>query len=80
MVDKHFEDMMIKFLIRNYPVARIKFNNRFRRGIIFDNETPHILINANILVIKQKLITILRIVFNCDKQNAEKIIAKALNI
>lgn len=80
MNDKHFENMMIKFLVRNYPVARIKFNDRFRRGIIFDNGTPHLLIDANTLMIKQKLITILNTVFNCDKQTAINIISKALNI
>lgn len=80
MTDKYFEDMMIKFLVRNYPVARIKHNNRFRRGIMFDNGTPYLLIDANSMPIKQKLITILNVVFNCDKLNAEKIISKALNI
>lgn len=80
MNDKDFENMMIKFLVRNYPVARIKHNNRFRRGIMFDNGTPHLLIDANMFLIKQKLITILNIVFNCDKITATKIISQALNI
>jgi hypothetical protein len=80
MNDKHFENMMIKFLVRNYPVSRIKFNDRFRRGIIFDNGTPHLLIDSNTLLIKQKLITILNTVFNCDKITATRIITQALNI
>lgn len=79
MNDNYFDDMMVKFIIRHFPIARIKFNDRFRRGVIIDG-TPCLLIDANIMIIKQKLITILNTVFNVDKITALRIISKSLNI
>lgn len=36
VVDKN-KALINKFLERNYPVTRIKINNKFKRGIILDN-------------------------------------------
>jgi hypothetical protein len=31
------KDLVLKFIWRNYPIARIKYKMRFRRAIVLDN-------------------------------------------
>ena len=81
MLDEKDEEMILKFIQRNYPVARIKHNMRFRRAIVIDGKNPHILSDANsTLPIKIELGNIIKKIFDCNYITAEKLITKALNI
>ncbi len=81
MLDKIDEEMIIKFIQRHYPVSRIKHNMRFRRAIVIDGKTPHILgDNHSTLPIKIELGNIIKKIFDCNYTTAEKLISRALNI
>ena len=77
-MDKKYEDLIIKFVQRNYPVSRIKTNNRFKRGIVFDDGAY--LFSDGTMPIKSKIINILKKVFDCQTSEAIEIIDKSLNI
>lgn len=77
-MDKVYENLIIKFVQRNYPVSRIKTNNRFKRGIVFDDGAY--LFSDGTMQIKTRLIVILKKVFDCQTNEAIEIIDKALNI
>ena len=77
-MDKVYENLIIKFVQRNYPVSRIKTNNRFKRGIVFDDGAY--LFSDGTMQIKTRLIGILKKVFDCQTNEAIEIIDKALNI
>lgn len=77
-MDKVYENLIIKFIQRNYPVSRIKTNNRFKRGIVFDDGAY--LFSDGTMQIKTRLIGILKKVFDCQTNEAIEIIDKALNI
>ena len=54
----------MKFLHRNFPVSRVKYNGRFRRGIIFDDGEVYLYSDPKHMVsIKYKLINVLRETF-----------------
>lgn len=80
MNDDEFEKLMISFLIKNYPVVRVKNKNRFKRAIILDNGPYLLSDNCSALPIKKKLIGILKLVFDCDTNISNEVITKALNI
>lgn len=59
--------MMLKFLNKNYPVSRIKRNQRFKRGIIVENGTYAISDKRELVILQHALVKILMIVFSCDE-------------
>jgi hypothetical protein len=77
MLNKIDEEMIIKFIQRNYPVSRIKTNNRFKRGIVFDDGAY--LFSDGTMNIKTRLVGILKKVFDCQTNEAIEIIDKTLN-
>lgn len=80
MLNKIDEEMIVKFLQRNYPISRIKSNNRFKRAIVLD-DGAYILSDGNSAKpLKTKLIAILKIIFDCDATISSFLISKALNI
>ena len=80
MVDKDFENIMVQFILRHYPIVRIKHNNRFKRGIILDSGLEYLLINSNTHLVKEKLLAILKTVFNCDDSVAYDVLKKTINL
>jgi hypothetical protein len=80
MVDEKYDEFIISFLSRNYPIVRIKHRNRFKRAIMLD-DGAHLLSDSNSnLIIRRKLTEVLKIVFNYNPQLSDKLIKKALNI
>jgi len=80
MINKIDEEMIVKFLQRNYPVSRIKQNNRFKRAIVLD-DVAYMLSDINSSKpLKTKLIATLKIIFDCDATNAYRLISQALSI
>ena len=80
MLNKTDEEMIIKFLQRNYPVSRIKLNNRFKRAIVLDDGAYMLSDGNSARPLKTKLIATLKTVFDCDATNAYRLISYALNI
>ncbi len=81
MFDEEYKNMIVTFLQRNYPIARVKHENRFRRAIVLDGHEPYFLANtSSMLPIKVNLANTLKIIFDCDRAMAEELISKALSI
>lgn len=60
-------DMLMKFLVRNFPVSRIKHNGRFRRAIVFDGGDIYLCSDQNRLIeLKYKLMVVLKETFLVD--------------
>lgn len=67
MITSFDKKMIVNFMERNYPVSRIKINQRFRRAILLDNGIVFILgERQNYQNFKTSLINILSDIFNVD--------------
>lgn len=74
-------NIMMKFLTRNYPVIRIKDNLRFKRAIILDNGSTYFLSDQHSHIqLKNQLIQVLKTVFYCDDLSSRTVLKKFLNI
>ena len=81
MLDVLDKELMLKFLRRNFPVSRIKYNNQFRRAIVIDDGSYYLLGERNqLLALINKLNVILIIVFSCDIQTSKDIVNIFLSI
>lgn len=80
MLDKMYEDMIISFLQKNYPVSRIKVNGRFKRAIVLDDGAYFLSDSNSTKPLKTKLINTLKTIFDCDANNSFRLITSALNI
>lgn len=57
----------MKFLIKNFPISRIKYNGRFRRGIKFDNGKTYLCSDHNAMInLKYLLMDVLKETFLVD--------------
>lgn len=75
------EDFMLNFLTRNYPITRLKYQNKFRRGIKLDNGNIHLLKNTELnLRLQVDLISILEIIFNYDHKTNVSVVKTYLNL
>jgi len=69
------KNMAIKFLRRNYPVSRVKINNKFKRAIILNNGETYLLSDKNAhKELKEKLLTTLAMAFNFDETFSRNIL------
>mgnify|MGYP001602711232 CR=1 FL=1 len=63
-----YNDLMLKFLNHNFSVLRVKSDGRFKRAIIFDNNTFFISHPEALQILKIKLIDLLTKIFSCDEK------------
>jgi hypothetical protein len=64
MNEKSEVHMLSKFLVRNFPVSRIKHNGRFRRAIIFDDGEIYLYAEQkHMIALKYKLMNVLKETF-----------------
>jgi hypothetical protein len=57
----------MKFLVRSFPISRIKHNGRFRRAIVFDDGEVFLCSDNNRLIeLKYKLMVVLKETFLVD--------------
>jgi hypothetical protein len=74
-------NIMMHFLKRNYPVIRMKDNNRFKRAIILDNGGTYFLSDEHSHIhLKNQLIQILKTVFYCDEKSSRTVLKEFLNL
>lgn len=67
MANEQLKQMMLKFLERNYPISRVKYNKRFKRGIILDGGKIYIFNDRSLFIaLQHELVDILCLVFYCD--------------
>jgi hypothetical protein len=74
-------NMMMYFLKRNYPVIRMKDNQRFKRAIILDNGSTYFLSDEHSHIqLRNQLIQILKTVFYCDEKSSRTVLKDFLNL
>jgi hypothetical protein len=65
MVNQKMEDVMILYLIRHYPIHKVKEKTKFKRGIYYDNNVIYFLGNKqHVNIIKNLLIENLKAIFS----------------
>jgi len=81
MQDTKETDLMLKFLTINYPVHRIKYNTRFKRTIILDNDQIYPLSDKNSLKeLHPKLMLILKTIFSTSDDINKDVLKNFLNL
>ena len=74
------KQIMLKFLKKNYPIARVKHNNKFRRAIILDNGSTFVLgEKSHHTQIRHQLVEILKNVFSCEEAITIAVLNNFLN-
>lgn len=72
--------LILKFLNRAYPIARIKNKNHFKRAIII-NETPYFVNNnPQLMSARLQLIRIIKNVFDCPDEMISSVLGDFLRI
>lgn len=80
-MDNLDNELILRFLERNYPVSRVKHNMRFKRAITLDNGVSYFLSDENSHIqLKLQLDQILRTVFYCDETTRKTALKSFLNI
>lgn len=75
------KQLMLKFLDKNYPISRVKHNNKFRRAIILDYGGTFVLGEvSHHIQLRHQLIEILKKVFSCDEALTRTVLNNFLNI
>ena len=81
MINDTDKTMINNFLYRYYPVTRVKYNMRFKRGITLDNGLNYIFNDeSHLREIKNQLITTIMTVFYCNDVTAKTIVMTYLNL
>ena len=81
MIELQEQELMIKFLKKNFPVYRLKNGLRFKRTIILENGESFLLSDKDsVNDLYFKLYDILKIVFNTDKNTNKSVLDKFLNV
>jgi len=80
-INEFDKKLMLKFLERNYPISRLKFNGRFKRGIVLDNgEAFLVSTTQHNIQLKKRLIDILIKVFGCDEATSRAVLSNFLRL
>ena len=74
------KQLMLKFLEKNYPISRVKHNNKFRCAIILDNGGTFVLgEESHHIKLRFQLIEALKIVFSCEEATTRAVLNNFLN-
>ena len=81
MDNKKMDLLILKFLLRFYPITRIKVTTKlqkkavFRRGILFDDGTIYELSDSvSMNTLYYRLIDVIKKVFGCDEQYCKHVL------
>lgn len=81
MTNEFEKRLMLKFLERNYPVARVKLNLRFKRAIVLDTGVSYVLSEpTHINLLRFNLAEILTKVFSCDEAISRAVLDNFLRL
>lgn len=79
MISESNKRLVKKYMERNYQVTRIKLNNRFKRAIVLENNTPFFLSDKNsIQHLKSVMLNNLSLIFYLEPQFLSKIVDEFL--
>lgn len=81
MTNDYLKSKMLKFLENHYPVSRVKYENRFKRGIVLDGGEVFILNDDfSYLQLQIKLFDILTLVFDTDEKTTLDVLIAFLHL
>jgi hypothetical protein len=81
MIESQEQELMIKFLKKNFPVYRLKHDMRFKRTIVLETGESYLLSNKDsVNDLYFKLSDILKTVFNTDKNTNKSVLDIFLNL
>ncbi len=81
MLEVQEKDMMLRFLQRNYPTHRLKYNMRFKRTIILDDGQEYYLSNKeNQRRLFYGLFDIIKTVFYSDDTLSKNVVKEFLHM
>lgn len=81
MKNDNINNTMIKFLMRNFPVSRVKKGGRFRRAIVITSDEIYFLSNKiNYEQLAYRLFDILLTVFCVEEEEMKDVVANHLNM
>jgi hypothetical protein len=81
MIELQEQELMIKFLKKNFPVYRLKHDMRFKRTIVLETGESYLLSNKDsVNDLYFKLSDILKTVFNTDKNTNKSVLDIFLNL
>jgi len=79
MVTEKDLQLIQKYLSRNYPVERIKYNGKFKRAIVFDNGKTYLLSNdRDKPYLKKQMIEAIQTVFGFSSEDTTILINQYL--
>ena len=80
MLDTQLEDLMIRFLKRNFPVHRFKQNMRFKRTITLNGKQYFISDKKTLSSLYYTLLEMLKVIFDADNKLNETVLRNFLNM
>ena len=75
----NLNDLILKFLGRNYPITKIKVDGRFRRGVMVEGTGYPLSHVQSYLALEHKLLSILAQVFDCTEKSNHQLLRFFLN-
>lgn len=79
MMTKKDLELIQKYLNRNYPVQRLKYDGKFKRAILFDNGKTYLLSNKNDKpYLKKEMVTTIEIIFGFNSEETNLLVSQYL--
>ena len=79
MITEKDLELIQKYLNKNYPVQRLKYNGKFKRAILFDNGNTYLLSNNNDKpYLKKEMVKTIETVFGFNFEETNILISKYL--
>jgi hypothetical protein len=72
-------ELIQKYLNRNYPVQRLKYDGKFKRAILFDNGRTYLLSNKNDKpYLKKEMVTTIETIFGFNSEETNILVSQYL--
>ncbi len=79
MMTKKDLELIQKYLNRNYPVQRLKYDGKFKRAILFDNGKTYLLSNKNDKpYLKKEMVTAIETIFGFNSEETNLLVSQYL--
>jgi hypothetical protein len=72
-------ELIQKYLNRNYPVQRLKYDGKFKRAILFDNGRTYLLSNKNDKpYLKKEMVIAIETIFGFNSEETNLLVSQYL--
>jgi hypothetical protein len=79
MMTKKDLELIQKYLNRNYPVQRLKYDGKFKRAILFDNGRTYLLSNKNDKpYLKKEMVIAIETIFGFNSEETNILVSQYL--